>query len=203
MIKNWLLLVGIVGLFCFAMVGLTIVPKLIVEPNVEVADKYVPLQVEEGHKIYVREGCIYCHSQQVRPKGFGADEARGWGRASVATDYKGFNPHPLGTMRTGPDLSNIGSRQPSRDWHLQHLYNPRSVMKESIMPPFGWLFELVDEKANTDKASTKKGITVPKEYMIEGKKIVPKEEAEALVAYLLWLTQKEAKMPEPKPEVKN
>jgi cytochrome c oxidase cbb3-type subunit II len=192
MIKNWVLIVGIIGLFLFAMVGLTIIPKVLVEPTVTLADKYVPLQVEEGHKVYVREGCVYCHSQQVRPKGFGADEARGWGRASVATDYKGLAPHTLGTMRTGPDLSNIGVRQPSRDWHLQHLYNPRTVVKESIMPPFPWLFDVVDEKA-----TPKKGITVPKDYAVDGKKIVPNEDAEALTAYLLWLSQKDAVLPKP------
>ncbi len=65
---------------------------------------------------------------------------------SVPGDYFYDRPHLLGTMRTGPDLLNIGVRQPSRDWHLAHLYNPRSVVPKSVMPPFPWLFE---EKTST------------------------------------------------------
>jgi cytochrome c oxidase cbb3-type subunit II len=96
---------------------------------------------QHGREIYIREGCAYCHSQQTRPDGFGSDQQRRWGRASVPGDYVFDRPHLLGTSRTGPDLLNIGVRQPSRDWHLEHLYAPRSVVPQSIMPPFPWLFE--------------------------------------------------------------
>jgi cytochrome c oxidase cbb3-type subunit 2 len=102
-----------------------------------------PYTFEQAHgrQVYIREGCMYCHSQQTRPQGFGADQPRRWGRPSVPGDYFYDQPHLLGTMRTGPDLLNIGARQSSRDWHLAHLYNPRTVTPQSLMPPFPWLFE--------------------------------------------------------------
>ncbi len=65
----------------------------------------------DGEGVYARNGCIYCHSQQVRPEGFGADFERGWGpRRTVARDYLYDRRVMLGTMRTGPDLANIGAR---------------------------------------------------------------------------------------------
>ena len=95
-----------------------------------------------GEQVYARNGCIYCHSQQVRPEGFGADFERGWGpRRTVARDYLYNRRVMLGTMRTGPDLANIGARQPSKSWHHLHLYNPQITSPGSIMPPFAFLYE--------------------------------------------------------------
>jgi cytochrome c oxidase cbb3-type subunit 2 len=74
-----------------------------------------------GREVYIANGCVYCHSQQPRAKAFAPDFSRGWGRATVAGDYAYDQPHLLGTMRTGPDLMNIGVRQPSEQWHLGHL----------------------------------------------------------------------------------
>lgn len=134
----------------------------------------------KGRATYIENGCIYCHSQQVRDPVAGADKHFGWGRASLPSDYIYDKPHLLGTMRTGPDLSNIGSRQPSREWHHLHLYNPRSLVEWSIMPGFSFMYELV-----TAGASPKAGaIQVP------GKTdqwIVPSEEAENLVSYMMSL----------------
>jgi cytochrome c oxidase cbb3-type subunit II len=93
-----------------------------------------------GRELYVSLGCMYCHSQQPRDRAFAPDESRGWGRAPTPGDYARDYPHQLGTMRTGPDLFNIGARQPSRDWHLTHLYQPRAVVPSSIMPSFPFLF---------------------------------------------------------------
>src|SRR3546814_11471675 len=71
---------------------------------------------------YVANGCVYCHSQQPRSSGQTlADQARGWGRPSTPGDYAYDAPQLLGTMRTGPDLLNVGVRLPSRDWQLTHL----------------------------------------------------------------------------------
>src|SRR3546814_3042384 len=75
------------------------------------------------------------------------DAQRGWGRAAVASDYVYDSPHQLGTMRTGPDLLNVGARLPSRDWHLTHLYQPRAIFGWSIMPAYPYLFE-VKERAD-------------------------------------------------------
>ena len=87
-----------------------------------------------GRQVYISNGCVYCHSQQPRDRNLGPDAERGWGRASVPGDYFYDKPHLLGSMRTGPDLFNIGARQPSKDWHLGHLYQPRAFVPGSIMP---------------------------------------------------------------------
>ena len=135
-----------------------------------------------GRSIYIREGCLYCHSQQVRPEGFGADQARFWGRPSVPADYVYDKPHLLGTMRTGPDLMNIGARQPSENWHLAHLYNPRLVSPGSVMPPFPWLFEEKLSAGPEDKV-----VALPDSIAPKGKVVVAGREALALTAYLLGM----------------
>ncbi len=143
-----------------------------------------PYTHEEAHgrEVYIREGCMYCHSQQTRPEGFGADQARRWGRPSVPGDYFYDQPHLLGTMRTGPDLLNIGARQPSRAWHLSHLYNPRLVVKQSIMPPFPWLFEVKSSVGPNDVI-----VDVPAPE--KGTYVVANQDALDLVSYLLSLNR--------------
>lgn len=141
---------------------------------------------EQGKQVYISMGCMYCHSQQVRRKGFGADFERGWGdRQTVARDYIRQERVLLGTMRTGPDLMNIGQRNPSADWHHQHLYNPQTVSTGSTMPPFAFLYE--KRKIKNGQPSPD-AITLPAEFAPEeGYEIVPTQRAEALVAYLLSL----------------
>src|SRR5699024_4212739 len=98
-----------------------------------------------GRELYISLGCVYCHSQQPRdPSQTRADQEFGWGRPSVPADYTYQGPHLLGTMRTGPDLFNIGARQPSVDWQLAHLYNPRAVVSWSTMPSYPFLFKEMD-----------------------------------------------------------
>lgn len=139
-----------------------------------------------GREQYRGLGCIYCHSQQVRPEGFGVDLERGWGqRRSVPLDYVLQNPPFTGTMRTGPDLANIGVRQPSDSWHYLHLYDPQITSPGSIMPPFRFLFKV---SPATDKP-TDDAIALPPEYSEDGNWIIPNEEAKQLVAYLLTLNQ--------------
>ena len=105
-----------------------------------------------GKKVYQQNGCMYCHSQQVRSEKFGnwwdengqmktgADIKRGWGlRRNVSRDYIYDNPTMLGTMRTGPDLANVGSRY-SEPWQHTHTFNPRSLNDWSIMPSFAFLY---------------------------------------------------------------
>ncbi|MCZ2343106.1 MAG: cbb3-type cytochrome c oxidase subunit II [Bacteroidales bacterium] len=101
-------------------------------------------EVAAGGKVYQANGCLYCHSQQVRSQHFanGADIARGWGqRRNVSRDYIYDRPILLGTMRTGPDLAAIGERNASPSWHHEHLFNPRSKSDWSIMPSFSYLYE--------------------------------------------------------------
>ena len=185
MIRYHILLFGIVATFVIAMFGLTILPKLFIDEGVKAPEYFTPFEVVEGHRIFVREGCIYCHSKQVRPESFGADFERGWGRASRATDYRNLLPHNLGTMRTGPDLANIGARQPGREWHYINLYQPRAINENSIMPPHPWLFETVGEDARPGQD----GLNLPDEYRTHGEKVLPTDEARYLVTYLLSLDQ--------------
>lgn len=135
-----------------------------------------------GRSIYIREGCMYCHSQQVRPEGFGSDQDRFWGRPSVPGDFVFDKPHLLGTMRTGPDLINIAVRQPSEDWHLTHLYNPRIVVPGSVMPPFPWLFEEKLAPGPQDRI-----LSLPDSIAPKGKVVVATREGLALTTYLLSL----------------
>ena len=136
----------------------------------------------QGRAVYVSEGCVYCHSQQVRGEGYGTDIARGWGdRRTVPRDYLYENPILLGSMRTGPDLANIGARQPDETWHLLHLYNPVITSPGSIMPPFDYLFE--KRKIAGERAYD--ALALKNEWAPSaGFEIVPTDRAKALVAYL-------------------
>ncbi|SDD54578.1 cytochrome c oxidase cbb3-type subunit 2 [Algoriphagus faecimaris] len=149
----------------------------------------------KGLRIYVSENCMACHTQQVR--NIEMDEV--WGkRPSLASDYYYSkqrmdlwrqSPSLLGSERTGPDLTEVGIRQPSKEWHLLHLFNPRIVVKESVMPGYPWLFE---EKSPA--MVTQKDIIVPVSPELlnnPNHKLVAKSEALDLVAYLQSLFQVE------------
>ena len=138
-----------------------------------------------GRQVYISNGCVYCHTQQPRTKEFApADFKRGWGRATVAGDYAYDSPPLLGDMRTGPDLMNIGVRQPSEQWNLGHLYEPRAYVPGSIMPAFPFLFEA---KAQADKDEVV--VTLPPGYTPANKVVVARPEALDLVKYLLSLNR--------------
>lgn len=115
----------------------------------------------------------------------GEDISRGWGRRrTVAEDYLYDYPVMLGSHRVGPDLANVGARQPDPNWHLRHLYQPRLEVKESTMPPYRFLFDLRKiERAASPDALVLAGDQAPP----AGYEVVPKPEARALVAYLLSL----------------
>jgi cytochrome c oxidase cbb3-type subunit 2 len=136
-----------------------------------------------GRQSYIANGCIYCHSQQPRDVAQAPDALRGWGRASVAADYAYDTPHLLGTMRTGPDLFNIGARQPSRDWHLGHLYAPRAYTPGSIMPSYPYLFEVRQGTAKPDEVV----VNLPPAFAKPGQVVIAKPEVRALVDYLISL----------------
>ena len=139
-----------------------------------------------GKQIYMRDGCMYCHTQQVRPDGFGSDMDRGWGpRGSLPGDYVYDDTHQLGTMRTGPDLHDIATRQPSRDWQLAHLYQPRSVSEGSVMPAYPYLFEV---KSEDEVLALEVTVPIGGEYAPpEGQVVVATEEALWLYEYLMTL----------------
>lgn len=135
---------------------------------------------ERGRQLYITEGCSFCHTQQLRP----VPHDLLYGRPATAGDYYYHTPQLLGTARTGPDLSDIGNRQPDEIWHLIHLYQPRAVVKESIMPAYWWYFEVKDRAEPGDTV-----VPVPPPYAPEGKAVVASREAMALLAYLQSLKQ--------------
>lgn len=201
-----LLFLGIFFTLASSWCGLVLIPQLQLLKSggleavkiEETGEFYPPMRsglAERGEAVYRANGCIYCHSQQVRPEGFGSDIQRNWGRRrSVGRDYLRDKPVMMGTMRTGPDLSNIGLRQPSASWHLLHLYNPQITSAGSIMPPFRFLFE--SRKVGGVPSPGALGLKAP--FAVEpGYEIVPKPEALALAAYLLSL-----KASTPLPEAK-
>ena len=96
---------------------------------------YTPLELE-GRNIYVREGCYVCHSQQIRTL---RDEVERYGHYSLAAESMYDHPFQWGSERTGPDLARVGGKY-SDQWHQAHMADPRSVVPESIMPPYKFLF---------------------------------------------------------------
>jgi cytochrome c oxidase cbb3-type subunit 2 len=140
----------------------------------------------QGQKVYQELGCIYCHSQQVRRPGFGADDKRGWGdRQSVPRDYLQQDRVFLGTMRTAPDLMNVGARTMTADWHYNHLLDPQITSPGSTMPPFPFLFE-TRKIQGEPSANALRGLAA-EHAAPEGYEVVPSARAEALVAYLMSL----------------
>lgn len=134
----------------------------------------------EGRAVYAANGCGYCHTQQVRPLA----EDKPFGRPSAPGDFTYQTPELLGSERTGPDLTDVGVQQGSDVWQYMHLYNPRSVVPQSIMPSFSWLFRVVP-KAPADVAA----VPVPAAFAPAHGVVIPTPQAQALVAYLLSLRQ--------------
>ena len=122
---------------------------------------------------------------EIRVAATGPDIARGWGkRRSVAEDYLYDDPVPLGSLRAGPDLANIGVREPDLNWQWVHLYAPKSVVNGSTMPPFRYLFEV----RKTGDAPSPDALVFPKGFgPPAGFEVVPKPDAKQLAAYLLSL----------------
>ena len=190
-----------------AMVALAVATAaLVVLPYMEVRDIQPPPGLKpytsaelRGRAVYIANGCVYCHSQQPRDRKFGPDFERGWGRASVPGDYTYDKPHLLGSMRTGPDLFNIGARQPSKDWHLGHLYQPRAYTPGSIMPSYPFLFTVKDAKEAEKEGE--QPVALPLAYGPNvGQVVVPTPEALDLVKYLLALNHTYPVLPPaPKP----
>jgi len=175
------------------------ISALVIVPHMQLSNitppaglKAYTAQQLRGRQVYIANGCIYCHSQQPRDKAQAPDDKRGWGRASVAADYYYDTPHLLGTMRTGPDLFNIGARQPSADWHLGHLYQPRAYTPGSIMPSYPFLFDIKEAAEAGDRV-----VNLPPGYKPVGKVVVAKPEVLDLVAYLQGLDHTYPVLPAP------
>ncbi len=183
-----------------------IIPMFLIKHNVPTLSSvkpYTPLEVL-GRDIYIREGCVGCHSQMIRP--FRSETER-YGEYSKAGEFVFDHPFLWGSKRTGPDLHREGGKYPDA-WHYNHMENPRSTSPGSIMPPYPWLLtQNLETNALPSRLSALRKIGVPypagfengpaqKDLAAQAKKIVanlrigsisnapPDSEIIGLIAYL-------------------
>jgi cytochrome c oxidase cbb3-type subunit 2 len=135
--KNSILL--LIGILIVVAIGgaVEIAPLFWVNGTVEKVSgmrPYTPLELK-GRDIYVREGCYLCHSQMIRSL---RDEVERYGHYSLAAESMYDHPFQWGSERTGPDLARVGGKY-SDEWQRAHLADPRSVVPESVMPPYVFL----------------------------------------------------------------
>jgi len=137
-----------------------IIPTLLVKSNVPTITSvtpYTPLELE-GRDIYIREGCVGCHSQMIRPF---RSEVERYGEYSKGGEYVYDRPFLWGSKRTGPDLLRVGGKY-SDNWHFNHMYDPQSTSSGSIMPAYQWLIANELDKSNTEaKLKTMVKLGVP------------------------------------------
>ncbi|CCH00570.1 cytochrome c oxidase, cbb3-type, subunit I [Fibrella aestuarina BUZ 2] len=170
-------------------------------PTIAAVQPYTALELE-GRDLYIREGCVGCHSQMVRP--FRSETER-YGEYSKAGEYVYDHPFLWGSKRTGPDLQREGGKYPD-SWHYYHMRDPGSMSPGSIMPAYAWLLE---RKLDTDKTSAKmsalrkvgvpyddqtiataggdlqkQATTISQRLAQDGIKVQPDREIVALIAYL-------------------
>jgi cytochrome c oxidase cbb3-type subunit 2 len=141
----------------------------------------------QGQQVYKANGCAACHTMQVRANmdRTTSDFQRGWGRRNtVLQDFLYDQNVMLGQVRIGPDLADVGTRLPDRNYQLLHLYNPRITTSGSLMPQFPYLFQ----KRKIGTMPSPNALNLSGEYAPEkGYEIVPTHEAEALVTYITSL----------------
>ena len=148
-----------------------IIPSLMVDdyvPKISSVKPYTPLELE-GRDIYIREGCVGCHSQMIRPF---RSEVERYGEYSKSGEYVYDHPFLWGSKRTGPDLHRIGGKY-SDNWHLNHMYDPQSTSSGSIMPSYKWLINSELDKSNTEtkmKAMVALGVPYTEEEIANAEK---------------------------------
>ena len=180
-------LMAVLTLLVVSVGGLVqIVPLFFIDETtqpVEGLKPYTPLQLT-GRDIYIREGCVQCHSQMIRP--FRAETER-YGHYSVAGEFIYDYPFLWGSKRTGPDLARVGGRY-SDEWHRVHLINPRDVVPESVMPSYPWLADTaIDDSTIERKLKALRLLGVPyTDEDIAGAKaqLQGKTELDAVIFYL-------------------
>ena len=137
-----------------------IVPTILVKSNIPTitsVEPYTPLELE-GRDLYIREGCVGCHSQMVRPF---RSEVERYGEYAKAGEFVYDHPFLWGSKRTGPDLLRVGGKY-SDSWHLNHFYDPQSTSSGSIMPAYQWLVrDRLDRSATEDKMRAMVSLGVP------------------------------------------
>lgn len=154
----WLL----IGILVMVVIGgiVEIVPLFYLKNTIEKVEgmrPYTPLELA-GRSIYLREGCYTCHSQMIRPL---RDEVERYGHYSLAAESMYDHPFQWGSKRTGPDLARVGGKY-SDAWHVEHMVDPRSVVPESVMPPYAFLAKKdLDMRIIDRDLATNKVIGVP------------------------------------------
>tara|TARA_R110002049_G_scaffold108455_1_gene256723 strand:+ start:7068 stop:9266 length:2199 start_codon:yes stop_codon:yes gene_type:complete len=126
-----------------------IIPTIVVKSNIPTISSvkpYTPLELE-GRDLYIREGCVGCHSQMVRPF---RSEVERYGEYSKAGEFVYDHPFLWGSKRTGPDLHRVGGKY-SDNWHFNHMYDPQGISTGSIMPAYQWLIRNELDKSDTEK----------------------------------------------------
>jgi cytochrome c oxidase cbb3-type subunit II len=145
----------------------------------------LPGMAHQGEEVYRANGCVYCHTEQVRPAGLGSDIALGWGslkgdRYSVSRDYIFENTVMLGTQRIGPDLANAGTRMDAKAV-LARLWDPRSLHQDSLMPSYRYLFDI----RKIGRAPSTNALFVPPSPDVPpGYEVIPRAPALELAAYI-------------------
>ncbi len=155
-----------------------------------------------GQRVYAANGCVACHTQQVRPAALSSDLEKKLGpRPTVARDFMRENPAFLGSLRIGPDLTNAGLRMVDdkpidANWLHRHLFEPTAVTPWSNMPSYRYLYT-TRKISGQPSAVALQGLTGP--YAPKpGYEVVPTEDARTLVAYLLSL-KRNYPLPEAEP----
>jgi cytochrome c oxidase cbb3-type subunit I/II len=138
-----------------------IVPTIMVKsniPTIAAVKPYTPLELQ-GRDLYIREGCVGCHSQMIRP--FRSEVVR-YGDYSKSGEYVYDHPFLWGSKRTGPDLHREGGKY-NDNWHFNHMWNPQSTSPGSIMPGYKWLFanEAMDYSSTEAKMKVMQTLGVP------------------------------------------
>lgn len=166
----WSLVAILIGTF------IELIPTFAVEsnvPTIEVVKPYTALELH-GRDLYIREGCVGCHSQMVRP--FRSETER-YGQFSQSGEYVYDHPFLWGSKRTGPDLHRVGRKYPD-SWHYHHMMDPTSMSPGSIMPAYPWLVEqTLNTSLTTSKLEALKSIGVPyeDEYIANAEQDIKKQ----------------------------
>lgn len=199
-LRAFLLVAG--GVYAVLVIAVAILPAASLERAYPPGDPDdLNALVARGRDLYRSYGCVTCHTQQVRGDERLAyvddagetvvpvlrpDRRFGLDRASRAEDYQHDDPPFMGTQRTGPDLTNVGARISSPDWHYWHLYAPRVVSPDSVMPGLPWLF-----RTEVDRIEGEDDPVAPLEALealgVPGGRIWATPDAQALVEYILSL----------------
>jgi len=142
--------IGGVMFFAMSVVLLGVWPGRTLDHDIHAMSPPHPMDLtaseQHGRTIYSREGCAYCHTEQIR---YIESDTRRFGAATLAWETRFDYPHLWGTRRIGPDLSREGAVR-SNDWQLTHLYQPREAVADSVMPAYAWLFDGAPDRPKQD-----------------------------------------------------